>query len=296
MDDSRPTWPGVTRRSSSSSLRAKRSLSLFLEGEEFVLDDGEYLLGRSPSCDIVVDDMLVSRVHARISVTEGMVVLRDAGSTNGVYVNAARIDLPTPLRDGDRILVGTKELSVFAVRVGSSSRSSRPVVTNSSIPPPSHNPTFELTEDDDDRGFSPTEKTEAFTQLSILARSMMDIGETDGAIHLLSGYFDKMLHAAREGRTVSVGIVEAACRFAMEFAEAKHDPKWVDYVLEIHLNLRKPMTADLIDDLCKLRRKEIRYDPDLLLFYKAALQQTEPSLPLSLRVLCARIMTLDDEA
>ncbi|HPB99676.1 MAG TPA: FHA domain-containing protein, partial [Polyangiaceae bacterium] len=121
MDDSRPTWPGVTRRSSSSSLRAKRSLSLFLEGEEFVLDDGEYLLGRSPSCDIVVDDMLVSRVHARISVTEGMVVLRDAGSTNGVYVNAARIDLPTPLRDGDRILVGTKELTVFAVRVGSSS-------------------------------------------------------------------------------------------------------------------------------------------------------------------------------
>ena len=56
------------------------------------------------------------------------------------------------------------------------------------------------------------------------------------------------------------------------------------------------MTADLIDDLCKLRRKEIRYDPDLLLFYKAALQQPEPSLPLSLRVLCARIMTLDDEA
>lgn len=41
---------------------------------------GDHILGRDPSCDIVLDDPQVSRRHARIRVREGAAVIDDTGS------------------------------------------------------------------------------------------------------------------------------------------------------------------------------------------------------------------------
>ncbi len=303
---------------------AKRTLALYVEGEERLLDDGEYILGRSPSCDIVIDDMLASRVHAKISVSQGTVILRDIGSSNGVYVNSARIDMPTPLRDGDRILIGTKEISVFAVRVAPARRPSGTLAAAGSKAPnaavarartdasrlatapsapampaasesPAPGPRAESIEQSS-RDMPRTEKTDAFTQLGMLARRMIDSGRMDGAVRVLSEHMRNVLEGARDGRVVPPDVLAAASSFAMEFAEAQLEAKWVDYVIELHMNVRKPLNADLIDALCRLRRKNVRCDRDLMLFYKAALQREEPNLPLSQRVLCARIFSLDEGA
>lgn len=314
MDDSRPTWPGKKPPGiPSSPPPGKRALALFLEGNERVLEDGEFILGRSPSCDIVVDDMLASRVHAKLTVSEGAVILRDLGSSNGVYVNSTRIDMPTALRDGDRILIGTKEISVFAVRVGgvlrrSSGTRSRigsgapmaaPEIHRTSAPklpaqvsePSLRARNIELAASDMPR----TEKKDAFTHLGLLARRMIDSGRIEGAIRVLSEHMRNVLEGAREGRMVPLDVLQSASEFAMEFAEAQLEPKWVDYVIELHMNARRPMQAEFIDRLCALRRKNVRCDRDILLFYKAALQREEPSLPLSQRVLCARIFSLGDD-
>jgi pSer/pThr/pTyr-binding forkhead associated (FHA) protein len=300
----------------------KRNLALYVEGEERLLEDGEYILGRSPSCDIVIDDMLASRVHAKLSVSQGTVILRDIGSSNGVYVNSARIDMPTPLRDGDRILIGTKEISVFAVRAvmtrqppntqdvagakapsvsaarartdasrlaAAPSVPAMPVAAESPAPGPRAE-SIERSSRDMPR----TEKTDAFTQLGLLARRMIESGRMDGAVRVLSEHMRNVLEGARDGRVVPPDVLVAASSFAMEFAEAQLESKWVDYVIELHMNVRKPLSADLIDALCRLRRKNVRCDRDMLLFYKAALQREEPNLPLSQRVLCARIFSLDE--
>jgi DNA-binding winged helix-turn-helix (wHTH) protein len=71
------------------------------------LVDGENLIGRAPDCTMRVDTPKTSRHHARIVVNAGRAVIEDLGSRNGTHLGARRIEGPTPLRDGDEILIGT---------------------------------------------------------------------------------------------------------------------------------------------------------------------------------------------
>jgi adenylate cyclase len=68
-------------------------------------------LGREDDNDIVLRDPRVSRRHAMLYRTQdGSYYLADEGSSNGSYVNAARISLPTRLNDGDQISIGSQNL------------------------------------------------------------------------------------------------------------------------------------------------------------------------------------------
>ena len=63
-------------------------------GAEFALDvDRYYLIGTdTATCDIVFNDLSVSREHARLAVNkEGVVTIQDLGSRNGVIVDKERI-------------------------------------------------------------------------------------------------------------------------------------------------------------------------------------------------------------
>lgn len=86
------------------------------------LGNGSVLIGRLPECDVLLQDNLVSRMHARISVQNDSVVVEDLHSTNGVYVNGQRVGHSVVLRDGDRILIGTTEISLFETRDSSLTR------------------------------------------------------------------------------------------------------------------------------------------------------------------------------
>jgi pSer/pThr/pTyr-binding forkhead associated (FHA) protein len=86
------------------------------------LGNGSLLIGRLPECDVLLQDTLVSRMHARISVQGDSVVVEDLHSTNGVYVNGVRVGHSTPVREGDRILIGTTEISLFESRDSSLQR------------------------------------------------------------------------------------------------------------------------------------------------------------------------------
>ena len=50
------------------------------------------LIGRDPSCDIVIPNQNVSRAHAKLSRRDGRFYVEDANSTNGTFINGARID------------------------------------------------------------------------------------------------------------------------------------------------------------------------------------------------------------
>jgi pSer/pThr/pTyr-binding forkhead associated (FHA) protein len=91
-------------------------VSIITPVSEVELREGSLLAGRLPECDVMIDDGLVSRMHARISVRDESVVVEDLHSTNGVYVNGARITHSALLREGDRLLLGTTEISLFEAR------------------------------------------------------------------------------------------------------------------------------------------------------------------------------------
>ncbi len=64
------------------------------KGEVILLIEGDTRIGRKRSlCDYCIDDSSVSRVHAIISKNDKMVQVRDAGSTNGTFINDRRIEV-----------------------------------------------------------------------------------------------------------------------------------------------------------------------------------------------------------
>ena len=78
--------------------------------QEFDLSGTEIFLGRSPECQITIEDPLVSRKHARIRIEFDRAFVEDLGSRNGVRVNSQPISGQIELKDGDRIRIGTQDL------------------------------------------------------------------------------------------------------------------------------------------------------------------------------------------
>ena len=85
-------------------------------GEHFSLQEESVTVGRSPDCDIFLDDVTVSRKHAELLQEDGRFTIRDLGSLNGTYVNRRRID-SSPLSDGDELQIGKYRLT-FLVGAG----------------------------------------------------------------------------------------------------------------------------------------------------------------------------------
>jgi diguanylate cyclase (GGDEF)-like protein len=75
-------------------------------------------IGRDPAAEIPVDDPHVSRNHAEIVYeSPDRIVIRDLGSTNGVFVNGTRIS-EQALVDGDKVLIGIRVYFKFAFQDG----------------------------------------------------------------------------------------------------------------------------------------------------------------------------------
>ena len=73
---------------------------------DIALASGENLIGRSDECAVWIDDVEVSRHHARIIIDEDGAQIEDLGSKNGTFLQGERIDSTTALADGDLIRVG----------------------------------------------------------------------------------------------------------------------------------------------------------------------------------------------
>jgi hypothetical protein len=83
--------------------------------QELDLVGSVVVIGRSPECQITIEDPLVSRQHARITVRDGTPFIMDLGSRNGVRINGELIRGDTPLVHNDRVRLGTQELVFLAV-------------------------------------------------------------------------------------------------------------------------------------------------------------------------------------
>jgi pSer/pThr/pTyr-binding forkhead associated (FHA) protein len=68
-------------------------------------------VGRAQGADFILDVALVSRLHCRLEAGDETLEVIDLSSTNGTYVNDARVTRAT-LTTGDRLRVGRVELEI----------------------------------------------------------------------------------------------------------------------------------------------------------------------------------------
>lgn len=94
-------------------------------GLDLPLAPGENVLGRSPEATIRLRSERASRRQARIAVTADGATLEDLASRNGTYLNGRPVDRPTPLRDGDQIMIGDEVVVFCSTALGTTRDASR---------------------------------------------------------------------------------------------------------------------------------------------------------------------------
>jgi DNA-binding winged helix-turn-helix (wHTH) protein len=93
------------------AVRPQAAVRWWLVWKEMMLplSEGANIVGRKPNSAVWMDAGSVSRVHAQIAIAGGRATVEDRGSTNGTYVNGARITARHPLVDGSTVTFGSEE-------------------------------------------------------------------------------------------------------------------------------------------------------------------------------------------
>jgi hypothetical protein len=82
-------------------------------GATILVDHAIMRIGRDPVNEIVIDHPQVSRQHSRLTWQSNQVFVEDAGSSNGTFVNGARLTSQQQLNNGDVIGLGGIVLMTF---------------------------------------------------------------------------------------------------------------------------------------------------------------------------------------
>jgi hypothetical protein len=106
-----PTEP-IRRASQSASPAAGPARRLVITsgpkaGLEIELPSEQLAIGRSSESGLVIRDDYTSTHHARLMLWNDGWVVQDLDSTNGTFLDGARVTLPTPVPMGTPVTIGT---------------------------------------------------------------------------------------------------------------------------------------------------------------------------------------------
>jgi hypothetical protein len=263
------------------------SFRLLHRGRQIVLESGEYVIGRAPGCDVLVEDPLVSRRHARLLVNDTTALLEDMQSENGVFLNEHRVRRSVRLTDGDRILVGTQEI-VFVVGPVDSDRPRSSGTIE--VAPPSSAP-WRLSKLG--AGAPSTLEADAFQYLGDIAERMIRAGRGGTAERLLRGHLEEVLAAVRGNPSVDRDVVDAASVNALRLALGLKKAGWIDFVVELHSALRLPPCAAVTAALRSLVRELADFDRGKWGAYEVFLSSSMPSLSTSDQALARSFLWIE---
>lgn len=105
----RSSMPILLRAGRAERKRAARQLVVTagaLAGTRITLDGRPILIGRADDSTLVLDDDYASTRHARLGFSGGDWFLEDLGSTNGTYLDRAKVTAPTRVPPGTPIRIG----------------------------------------------------------------------------------------------------------------------------------------------------------------------------------------------
>ncbi len=234
---------------------------------EYEVRHGSVLLGRGTECEIIINEALVSRMHARVQVNADGVWIEDLYSTNGVFLNGERILQPRLMHAGDRLFIGSHE--VYFVQVESD-----PVLVPSTPPvsarfPEAHEPpTYKTAAAQGGPGEIPiTARADALDLLGGLARRLANDVKAEQAPRMLGPHLDGILRGASAGLVVPEALAEVASEYAIDLAHWTGEARWLDYAVELHLVTKRMMSAATVSALQRSERWVGPIDRCLLEYY-----------------------------
>lgn len=100
---------GLAERKSAGRIAKLTITNSWFAGLEIILKKRRTILGRNVTCDVCLDDSLVSEQHASITKTDDGYLVEDLNSRHGLQLNGKEVHQKT-LRNGDTIAIGNFEL------------------------------------------------------------------------------------------------------------------------------------------------------------------------------------------
>ncbi len=237
------------------------------------LTEGQYLMGRSASCQIVLDHPRVSRKHARLTVEAEKVVLEDLGSVNGVYVNGERIVIPQLLKDGDSIVVGGEQLELHIEGAPPVAPDRQTQHGLDSIPPAPPSTRWDAV-----TGGVGTQKADVFELVGKIADRSLAEGRPDEAENLLRSHLAKVLEQAKRTGEVADSTRQSSIHYALELALAVKSPRWITYTIDLLAHCRVLLPEALARDIQSAMTRVPGVQADRLDAYLHALSLLENSL------------------
>ena len=226
---------------------------------ELVLLPGKYLIGRSRSCHLVVNDDLVSRRHAELEVgLDGRVMLRDLSSHNGITVNQQQIASQlTALSSGDTFVIGAETFQIFLSGDALESATMKvvEVVTDaaSTVVKRSSN--------------SVTDATRATHDLDLVA-AVADCAIADGrfgeAEKILAKHLRGVLADIRGLRQTGTEVRDKAYKYSLRLAEVTRKPEWFDLAVDLLFVQGIVCSEQQVEELLRVRKLLGKLDPHRL--------------------------------
>ena len=275
---------------------------------------GDFVIGRSTDCQLSLDDPLVSRRHATIRVRAAGLSVQDLGSRNGVLVNGTKIDGERELVAGDKVSIGSQEMLIQGAdephplatagndevyrRATQTLGAAYVVDLRAAVAEASSAGTAPSSDRASDRASDPpsaeaSRSMQSFQLLGGVADKALALGRAEEAERILQSLLLDVLNRARDGGVVEPPIAESAAKYAARLAGATTRGLWVDYVFELYRCLKRPLPAQIVDELYTVVRKVKTLDLALIRAYLADLRGMASSLGPAQKFLIQRLEGLE---
>ncbi len=261
---------------------------------------GQFVIGRSADCQLALDDPLVSRRHALLTVRTDGVTVEDLGSRNGVRLNDKKIEGRVEVVHGDVIIIGSQEMVVEggpdesivapeSIAFGTTRQSTlTPSIvammqredlreepwSESTTPgiaftvPPSR---LQL------GGPQPDKRVTALSFIGSLADKALTMGRAEEAERILHRSLTDLLQRARGGTLPPGDVAAKAAMYAAKLASATGKGFWIEYIFSLYSCMDQLVPGSVVDELYSGVRKVKSLDMTILRSYVESLRARSAS-------------------
>ncbi|MDI1445161.1 FHA domain-containing protein [Polyangium sp. 6x1] len=290
---------------------------------------GQFVIGRSADCQLALDDPLVSRRHALLTVRGDSVTIEDLGSRNGVSVNGTKIEGQQKLAHGDHITIGGQEMVLENIpEEGFSSVPEsiafghpRSAARSARMPTVAGHESFETREDfwsdyttpgvaSQQQNTSPTPSVNsanlvaaanahpdrhvnALSLIGSVADKALAMGRSEEAERILLRSLNDVLQKARDGKEPPLDLAATAAVYAAKLASATGRGIWIDYIFELYTRIDQLVPGTVVDELYSAVRKVKTLDMGKMRAYTESLRSRSSSFGPSERFVQQRIEGLE---
>ncbi|MDI3283740.1 FHA domain-containing protein [Polyangium sp. 15x6] len=290
---------------------------------------GQFVIGRSADCQLALDDPLVSRRHALLTVRGDSVTIEDLGSRNGVSLNGTKIEGPQKLSHGDHITIGGQEMvlenipeeGLSSVPESIAFGHPRSVARSARMPTVAGHEGFDTREDfwtdytapgvASQHNTAPTPSVNSANLATLAANAQPDrhvnalsligsvadkalaMGRAEEAERILLRSLNDVLQKARDGQPPPVDLASTAAIYAAKLASATGRGIWIDYIFDLYTRIDQLVPGTVVDELYSAVRKVKTLDMGKMRAYTESLRSRSSSFSPSERFVQQRLEGLE---